>query len=829
MYLVKRQGPKTARFRLEGLSKVCGISALISADCNGMAYWFRVELSGEIAGSHPGSGSFFIFIPEEAGIIERTSSCRIKKYKVKPSRRPLTYLAAIKKKACSVWMEWGEFISIYKGLAKGWPTGRDPRLCLRDLDNFMVKTPNLAKIKIIKHDQDLCSPVLIPLQTLILKPCNFQKSMIDGFLKDGRSNVKRKQDLGSIFDVGKSTSLYVEYALRLCKLNLPANLPILLKLPLLFLFVSETIVENQYSPDLGRCCSPPHFLVDNKGICAYDLSSRALYTKPITIDPIDWKGSALKRKGSAYEKDSSQKDFKATPDYKQGNYNKKFGVTETNQVNYEYPTVLCSYGPCHSPCGVSTKNSCQLSWSTCFENESTRLLNKLISTYISLTRFQNMYSSSAGSCSLLILHMDYDMDRKSKGLMRSRRRSKTVLYYTLPVLDKTLISEKNTKELNVALFIAFAVIGDAFGQGLRYGRNQGKYVNQGNTFTQGNAYKQKATGYRQAAPLRTNTYQQATPLISNNYNQEATGYRQAAPLRTNTYQQATPFVSNNFRQPAPVVNNYRQETPFLSNFRQPVGQQLVQAVAPRVQQVQVTRPVEQYNESPEPFQYSYNFEDEYGNQQYKEETSDESGNVVGRYGYTDTNGIYRQVEYTAGAYGAQFQIQTNEPGTKTSQPADVVINSDAVEVAYQQPIQREVYQAPVRQVLQAPVRQTYQAPVRQTYQAPVRQTYQAPVRQTFQAPQQLSYIAPAHQQQVYTNQVRPEYVQPVQNTYTTGQQYTTGGLGFTGGQQEVDFREKTNDLIAGSHRWLVFDSSSTELHVNRSRDGPEISKNQLTT
>ncbi|KAG1669737.1 hypothetical protein GQR58_017266 [Nymphon striatum] len=76
----------------------------------------------------------------------------------------------------------------------------------------------------------------------------------------------------------------------------------------------------------------------------------------------------------------------------------------------EYPTVLCSYGPCHSPCGVSTKNSCQLSWSTCFENESTRLLNKLISTYISLTRFQNMYSSSAGSCSLLILHMDYDMD-----------------------------------------------------------------------------------------------------------------------------------------------------------------------------------------------------------------------------------------------------------------------------------------------------------------------------------------------------------------------------------------------------------------------------------
>lgn len=76
----------------------------------------------------------------------------------------------------------------------------------------------------------------------------------------------------------------------------------------------------------------------------------------------------------------------------------------------------------------------------------------------------------------------------------------------------------------------------------------------------------------------------------------------------------------------------------------------------------------------EPFAFDYKIEDDYGNGQYRKEESDKNGVVKGSYGYTDTSGIYRHVEYVADENGFRANIKSNEPGlssepSKTSQPA----------------------------------------------------------------------------------------------------------------------------------------------------------------
>ncbi|KAH7965560.1 hypothetical protein HPB49_008748 [Dermacentor silvarum] len=63
----------------------------------------------------------------------------------------------------------------------------------------------------------------------------------------------------------------------------------------------------------------------------------------------------------------------------------------------------------------------------------------------------------------------------------------------------------------------------------------------------------------------------------------------------------------------------------------------------------------------------------------REETSDEYNNKVGSYSYTDANGITRTVHYVADAGGFRVTVETNEPGTRTSNPADAQVTSSAVE------------------------------------------------------------------------------------------------------------------------------------------------------
>uniref|UniRef100_A0A023GMM1 Putative cuticle protein n=1 Tax=Amblyomma triste TaxID=251400 RepID=A0A023GMM1_AMBTT len=84
---------------------------------------------------------------------------------------------------------------------------------------------------------------------------------------------------------------------------------------------------------------------------------------------------------------------------------------------------------------------------------------------------------------------------------------------------------------------------------------------------------------------------------------------------------------------------------------------------------------------PQPYTFSYDNTDEFGTRISQEETGDENNNKVGSYSYTDAAGLTRTVKYTADADGFHVVVETNEPGTKTSNPADAQYISNAAEVA----------------------------------------------------------------------------------------------------------------------------------------------------
>ncbi|KAH6938972.1 hypothetical protein HPB50_015333 [Hyalomma asiaticum] len=95
--------------------------------------------------------------------------------------------------------------------------------------------------------------------------------------------------------------------------------------------------------------------------------------------------------------------------------------------------------------------------------------------------------------------------------------------------------------------------------------------------------------------------------------------------------------------------------------------------------IAASAPVEEY--PPQPYSFSYDTTDEFGTRLTREETGDANNNKVGSYSYTDATGITRTVKYTADAEGFHVTVETNEPGTKSSNPADALYTSNAVEVA----------------------------------------------------------------------------------------------------------------------------------------------------
>ncbi|XP_040067750.2 cuticle protein 16.8-like [Ixodes scapularis] len=82
---------------------------------------------------------------------------------------------------------------------------------------------------------------------------------------------------------------------------------------------------------------------------------------------------------------------------------------------------------------------------------------------------------------------------------------------------------------------------------------------------------------------------------------------------------------------------------------------------------------------PQPYSFGYDNTDEFGTRLTRQETGDEFNGKVGSYSYTDAAGVHRTVNYIADAAGFRANVDTNEPGTKTSEPADAATVSAAVE------------------------------------------------------------------------------------------------------------------------------------------------------
>ncbi|OQR74094.1 hypothetical protein BIW11_09311 [Tropilaelaps mercedesae] len=81
---------------------------------------------------------------------------------------------------------------------------------------------------------------------------------------------------------------------------------------------------------------------------------------------------------------------------------------------------------------------------------------------------------------------------------------------------------------------------------------------------------------------------------------------------------------------------------------------------------------------PQPYDFGYNIQDEFGNNQFRQENADNRGAVRGSYGYTDALGLYRRVEYIADENGFRAEVKSNEPGVKGDQPANAHFTVDEV-------------------------------------------------------------------------------------------------------------------------------------------------------
>ncbi|KAH6927597.1 hypothetical protein HPB50_006133 [Hyalomma asiaticum] len=81
--------------------------------------------------------------------------------------------------------------------------------------------------------------------------------------------------------------------------------------------------------------------------------------------------------------------------------------------------------------------------------------------------------------------------------------------------------------------------------------------------------------------------------------------------------------------------------------------------------------------SPMPYGFKYEAYGDDGGGHTREESADGSGRVVGSYTIFSPEGFLRRVFYEADENGFRAHVETNEPGTKTSNPADVTIVSTA--------------------------------------------------------------------------------------------------------------------------------------------------------
>ncbi|GIY17740.1 hypothetical protein CDAR_406931 [Caerostris darwini] len=78
----------------------------------------------------------------------------------------------------------------------------------------------------------------------------------------------------------------------------------------------------------------------------------------------------------------------------------------------------------------------------------------------------------------------------------------------------------------------------------------------------------------------------------------------------------------------------------------------------------------------QPYKFGYSVKDHHG-EQHREESGNGAGGVVGSYGFSDSRGVARQVNYVADHAGFRAEVKTNEPGTANQNPAAVHLVSNA--------------------------------------------------------------------------------------------------------------------------------------------------------
>ncbi|XP_013792616.1 cuticle protein 14-like isoform X1 [Limulus polyphemus] len=83
-----------------------------------------------------------------------------------------------------------------------------------------------------------------------------------------------------------------------------------------------------------------------------------------------------------------------------------------------------------------------------------------------------------------------------------------------------------------------------------------------------------------------------------------------------------------------------------------------------------------YPSIPTPYSFGY-VAPAIGGLSARQESGDGSGRVSGSYKLSDADGRQRKVQYTAGPEGFRAHVYTNEPGTKSDNPADVTFQSSA--------------------------------------------------------------------------------------------------------------------------------------------------------
>ena len=83
-------------------------------------------------------------------------------------------------------------------------------------------------------------------------------------------------------------------------------------------------------------------------------------------------------------------------------------------------------------------------------------------------------------------------------------------------------------------------------------------------------------------------------------------------------------------------------------------------------------------QSVQPSPYAFNYQAEAsGGSSSRRESADATGAVTGSYEVRNEDGSVRIVEYIADKDGFRANVKTNEVGTKSDNPADVIVKSDA--------------------------------------------------------------------------------------------------------------------------------------------------------